>query len=608
MPLNNCNKAQLEAVKHFLGPMLLIAGPGSGKTFTIIERIRYLIEQNGVEPSQILVITFTKAAALEMQQRFLTAMKGRACPVNFGTFHAVYFHILKQAYQYNSQNIISEEEKREYLNYALKNIKDDSDEELCEHLLNEFGKVKNSERGIEGYFYEGGLLEKEEFSSVYKRYKEICTANRKMDFDDMAIQCLELFRRKKEILKNWQKRFSFVMIDEFQDINAAQYAVVKLLAGDGANLLAVGDDDQSIYGFRGASPSIMQKFLKDFPRAKTVMLNQNYRCAGKIIKMAMTVIKENENRFSKEIVPGCEKKGEVTIKGFPDKEKEYEELLQLLKELQKQGKLKECAVIFRTNKGVWEMKKQLEREKIPFEGKRAEPLLFEHFIMKDIEDYIRFAMGERKRKRFLRFVNKPSRYISRESMEKEDISFSALRQYYKNNPAQTEKLAQLEAQLAIIKDLPPFLAVNYIRKAAGYDTYLAENKSREEKEELLKIADRIQESASAYRTMEDWLEMIEEQRKGRHTRQTQGKRENETTQPQEQDRVVLTTMHGAKGLEYETVILPEINEGTVPYGRMLSKEQEEEERRIFYVAMTRAKSRLYMFYVENEITRKSRFL
>lgn len=612
MPLNNCNEAQLRAVKHFKGPMLLSAGPGSGKTFTIVERIRYLIEEYKVEPSEILVITFTKAAAAEMEQRFSKAVKEKNYPVNFGTFHAVFFHILKQAYQYNSNNIITEKEKREYLKYALEGIKREEKDLLTEQLLGEFGKVKNSIGGIERYCFEGAYMEPEEFQTVYKKYRAICMEQRKMDFDDMALQCLELFCKRKDILGKWQKRFPFIMIDEFQDINAVQYAVMRFLAGEQKNIVAVGDDDQSIYGFRGANPMIMQKFLSDFPDVTQIVLDKNYRSGRKIIETAMQVIEENQNRMPKTIKAGTDREGKVVFHVFSNQKEEFDELIKKLKEYQQNKQLHQCAIILRTNQGVGQVKRMLLKEGIPVTGQQKKQEFYEHFIMSDIEDYILFAKGDRTRERFLHIMNKPSRFISRESIGETIVDFAEIRQHYRESPSMLQRIEKLESDVRLLKEMPPFLAVNFIRKAIGYDEYLKELKRKGNGKNAVdykEIADCIQKDAAMYKDIEEWFETIEERRNQKEYKESiNQKADSGTDKNITEDAVCVITMHGAKGLEFERVFLPELIEGTVPYGKMLSKAEEEEERRIFYVAVTRAKEQLELYCVENEKDQPSRFL
>lgn len=629
MPLSNCNEAQAHAVRHFLGPMLLTAGPGSGKTFTMIERIRYLIEHYGAESTKILVITFTKAAAAEMQKRFFEAVKEKAYPVQFGTFHAIFFHILKQTYHYHSGNIISEKEKREYMEYALEGSSKKADDALKEQLLSEFSKVKNSEKGIRDYSFTGGFMEPEEFRGVYRKYRAICRERRKMDFDDMALQCLDLFRKREDILKKWQNAFRFVLIDEFQDINAAQYAVIKLLVKEHGNLFAVGDDDQSIYGFRGADPGIMQRFLKDYPQAVRGNLSRNYRSGKDIIEASMKVISENENRIPKTIQAGTEREGSVEICGFCGREQEYERIREELVKYHARRQLKNCALIFRTNQGVINMKKRLLKDGIPFYGEEKQTsgaqFFAAHFVVRDMEDYIRFARGEQSRERFLRIMNKPSRFISRESLGCGEVDMEAVKRYYAGDREKQKTVEKLQADLAQLKAFSPFLAVTFIRKAIGYDNYLTEYAGeweKEEKKKLQEIVEQVQQDAAEYRNMEAWLLSLEERRRescqkghsGRKAEQNpateeRGKGKACTEEDKgEEDKVTLITMHGAKGLEYDTVFLPGVTEGTVPYGKLLSKEEEEEERRIFYVAMTRAKNRLVMTYTEKGNDKPSHFL
>ncbi len=611
MSFEYCNAEQLQAVMHFQGPMLLSAGPGSGKTFTMIERIRYLIEQYGVEPNRILVITFTKAAANEMQNRFMKAVKEKAYPVHFGTFHAVFFHILKQTYHYQSENIISEKEKREYINYALEesHVKE-ADEALKEQLLQEFGKVKNSDKGIAGYRYTGALRP-EQFRQVYENYRRICVENRKMDFDDMALQCLSLFRKREDVLKKWQEFFSYVLLDEFQDINAAQYAVIKLLVKEHHNLFVVGDDDQSIYGFRGASPAIMQKFLQDYPEAKHGMLSFNYRSGKRIIEASMQVISGNKNRIQKEIRPGTKETGSVSFLRFSKKEEETEALLKELRIYKNKKNLKCCALIFRTNKEAERMKKDLKNAGIPFWGEEKKSSFVSHFVTRDMESYIRFARGEQSREHFLRIMNKPSRFISRESLGEGEIALEKVLCYYADNKEKQKEIKRFMEHLKRLKNLPPFLAVDYIRREIQYDLYVRQydkEKGKEQADVWKQALDWIQNDAANYRDMDKWLDSLKERREEEErTRKERAKTEGKTERAGE-DKVTLLTMHGAKGLEFETVFLPGINEGTVPYGKVLSKEEEEEERRIFYVAMTRAKRSLNISCTENEKEQPSHFL
>lgn len=277
------NEGQLAAINHFTGPCLTLAGPGSGKTLVITQRTKTLIEKYEVNPSKILVVTFTKAAATEMKARFLKLMGQRSTPVTFGTFHAVFFTILKYAYHYTAENILREEQKFVIMRDMVRKFHLDYEDEneYVGLLLGEISMVKNGQLEIEHYY--SGNCPEETFRRIYRQYQEMLRRHKLIDFDDMLVYTYELFRERKDILALWQERFHFILVDEYQDVSRLQYEIVKMLAGTRQNLFAVGDDDQSIYRFRGAAPKVMQAFARDYPRAAHIVLEVNYRCAADIV-------------------------------------------------------------------------------------------------------------------------------------------------------------------------------------------------------------------------------------------------------------------------------------------------------------------------------------
>lgn len=278
--------------------MLVLAGPGSGKTLVITERTKYLIEECGIDPAQILVITFTKAAATEMKRRFQRKMN-RLCPVTFGTFHAVYFAILKHAYNYSADNIAREEQRYQCMReiIAKEHLTYEDETEFITSLLGEISLVKNS--GIEIANYYSKNCAETVFRKIYRQYHEFLYKNRLIDFDDMLVYTKELFEQRADILAAWQNKYRYILIDEFQDINRIQYDIIKMLAGKRKNLFIVGDDDQSIYRFRGAKPEIMLHFKDDYPEAETVLLDVNYRSVKNIVTSAGYLIGHNKERFQK---------------------------------------------------------------------------------------------------------------------------------------------------------------------------------------------------------------------------------------------------------------------------------------------------------------------
>lgn len=299
----NYNKSQQQAIRHKDGPMLVLAGPGSGKTAVITQRTKQLIEYENIDPSNILVITFTRAAAQEMKQRFLAATGEERTKVTFGTFHAIFFMVLKLAYHFDSGNIISEEQRyqfmREILSYHHLEYRDEG--EFIGDVLTEISRVKNEQIPLE-HFYSSSCGE-EIFRKIYREYDERLKRNRLIDFDDMLTYTYELFSQRKDILSAWQKKYRYILIDEFQDINLIQWKIMCMLAAPENNLFVVGDDDQSIYRFRGSKPEIMLGFQKLYPQAKIVNLEVNYRCEPPIVEAAMRLIAHNEERFPKRSVP-----------------------------------------------------------------------------------------------------------------------------------------------------------------------------------------------------------------------------------------------------------------------------------------------------------------
>ena len=315
------NNSQKKAVMHTTGPMMVLAGPGSGKTAVITGRTCQLVT-SGISASRILVVTFTRAAAKEMKERYLKAMGKTSTQVTFGTFHGVFYAILRHTYRMSGNNILSEEEKkrlmRELVNHYARDLEE---EDLEENLAREISTVKNNQIPLEHYY--SACMPQEKFREIYEAYEKWRKENKKLDFDDLMVQCKRLFLERPEVLCAWQQKFQYILIDEFQDISPVQYEIVRMLALPENNLFIVGDDDQSIYQFRGAKPEIMLNFTKDYPKAETVLLNVNYRCSKNILRTAMEVIGCNTRRFKKQLDTPNEEGMPVTCKEFDNPREEY---------------------------------------------------------------------------------------------------------------------------------------------------------------------------------------------------------------------------------------------------------------------------------------------
>ncbi len=604
--INNLNNSQKQAVVHVDGPMMVLAGPGSGKTTVIMERIAYLIGDAGVDPSNILVITFTKAAANEMKERFLKRAPREGVRVTFGTFHAVFFMILKHAYHYNASNIIREEEKAQFMRELVHSMRlqYDDEGEFVQGLLSEISFLKNSRIRPEHYYPMN--VSQEVFSAVVKEYGQFLRRYKKIDFDDMLVYTYELFAERKDILAAWQGKYRYILIDEFQDINRLQYDIVRMLAAPANNLFAVGDDDQSIYRFRGAKPEIMLHFPQDYPDAKIVSLSFNYRCPQDVVQMAEKIIGYNKNRFPKEIQAVKPGVCSVTVERFASQREENKRLVERI--LGGEAALGETAVLFRTNTQARLLMEQMMEYNIPFVAKDRILDIYGHFIAKDLYAYIRIAQGSRRRHDFLKIMNRPKRYLSRDSLPGETVSFDAWQAFYADQPWVEERIVRLLDDIRAVGGMRPFAAVNYIRKAIGYDAFLkeyAEYRNIEE-EGLMEVLDTLHEASRDFETFEEWFLHIEACRK----KLEEMNRRQEGKQGQ-QDAVTLATFHSAKGLEFDVVHMIDVNEGVTPYKKAVLLPDMEEERRMFYVGVTRAKEKLHLYVpqrVNHHEAELSRFL
>ena len=586
---------------------MVLAGPGSGKTSVIVERTAYMTKEGGISPANILVVTFSRAAAKEMKERFLNFTGQEYTPITFGTFHGVFYGILKQAYGFTAANILTEEEKMAILRELAMNYGGDLAEEgdFSEEVAKEISVVKGNRISLEYYY--SSCCPDEVFRQIYREYIKICQARRKLDFDDMILYCYELFDKRKDILAAWQNKFQYILVDEFQDINQLQYDIVKLLAKPQDNLFIVGDDDQSIYHFRGARPEIMLNFTKDYPAAETVILDVNYRCSKKILSSAMQVIGTNKKRFQKHLQTPNPEGAPVKLREFENPREEYLEVVSELRERMERGdKLEDTAILLRTNQEAEGLVGALMERQVPFNMKEKLPNLFHHWICRNILAYLRFASGDESRKNFVESMNRPNRYISRDAVSLSPvISFEQLKDFYKDKDWMCDRLTTLETHLRILKGLSPFAAINFIRKGMGYEEYLREYAEyrKIKPEELSEILDRLTDSTKGMDSLKEWEDYIED-----YT----GKLEEQAKkQEQEREGVLISTLHGVKGLEYDKVYILNVNEGSMPYKKAVLEPAIEEERRLFYVGMTRARKELDLCYVRQQHEKKrepSRFL
>ncbi len=601
------NQAQKRAVAHGEGPCLVLAGPGSGKTLTIVNRIKYLIEEFRVRPEEILVITFTKYAAEEMRLRLRALMDGRRLPVTMGTFHGIYYGILKWAYRMGPQNILSDEEKYRMLRQIVSTLDVEifDEEDFLQGIAMEIGVIKNHRLNVEEY--QAKQCPAETFRSIYREYEAMRKVARKIDFDDMLVLCYDLFIRRPDALKLWQEKFRYILVDEFQDINRVQYDVIRMLAAPEHNIFVVGDDDQSIYGFRGADVKLMFQFLKDYPKAEKMLLDMNYRSTANIVHHALEVIGNNELRFEKKIRAQKQAGTALHIQETLDSEDEGAYVVsEIRKRIEDGVPAEQIAVLYRVHTDARALAGQLVKHKIPFYMRDSMPDIYQHFIAKDIRAYLRLAGGGRNRADFLQVMNRPVRYLSRASVaDSREVSFEELRKFYCDKDWMQDRIDQLEWDLKMLEKMAPYAAIQYIRKKIGYEDYLREYASGKgiQPSEYFDLLAELEESSRPFRTTSEWFGHIEEY--------TEALKKQKQKKQEVKKGVRLMTMHASKGLEFDSVFIIQANEGRIPYKKAMQENGVEEERRLFYVAMTRAKEVLKITYVtmkNGKDTLPSRFI
>lgn len=616
------SKEQNEAITHGTGPMLVLAGPGSGKTAVIIRRVRHLTEALQVPEEHILVITFTKAAAEEMEQRYqrLTGCTGQS-KVCFSTFHALFFKILRESAGYTADSLLKESEKYAILRDVLYKLypKRMFEKEQLQRILGEISRYKSRGRG--DYI---PSIDKDLFAEVYPEYERRIRAEQRLDFDDMIRLCCRLLQEDKGVLRKWQARFRYILVDEYQDIDPQQYEAVKLLAGETGNLFVVGDDDQSIYAFRGAAPQLVGRFKKDFPKARLTVLACNYRSHVNVTRAAARLIRENAQREEKRFTNHTTEKGVFRVEKFMDRAEEYKLLSERIAD--SRIPLREQAVLYRTNRQPGGLLMQLRKKNLPYRMQGRTNDLWEHWMTQDIAAYFRLAGGARERKEFLRIANRPVRFLPRDLFQDARIEQERLLRSLTGRYDLQDIVRKLFFDIEMLQKMNPFAAMHYIRKAIGYEDFLTTYAWEQgiEKEELFDVLEEIADTTRTVETFEEWeqqmlqIHALAERGGVRKVTGNQWTQEVQvaaggmsTSRNNTEDALNLMTFHASKGLEFRRVYLIDVNEGLVPHRRAKTKEEIEEERRVLYVAMTRAKEELYLLYTEKRGGREippSRFL
>lgn len=603
------SEVQLEAVRHMDGPMMVLAGPGSGKTTVITGRVKNLIDR-GIQEDSILVITFTKAAAIEMRERFVNFIK-KDTKVRFATFHSFFYSILRVSFGYKATSIITNNISDRFFKNCISELRLNigNTSEVIKNINTEISLVKSNDIDIDNYY--SSKLPYEDFRKIYKAYEAYLRKNNLIDFDDMMLICKKVFIKNPKILSMWQNKYKYILIDEFQDVSKIQFDLIIKIAAPQNNIFIVGDDDQSIYRFRGARPEIMLGFEKFYPNCKKVILNENYRSTVSIVNFAGKIISKNTKRFNKDIKSGRNVAGvspEIWI--FKNRIDEDYAIIKSINDAKNSGiPLSEIAVVYRVNSAIRPILRRFNEYKIPYNIKDGLYNIYNHFISKQVIDYLEVAGGSREPEKIMNIMNAPLRKFRRDELlncieidksSNKVVSFIKWRGLYKND---TRKY-RLDDFIGDIKKLGGLKlddALAYIRNKIGYDKYLVEyaKKLGIDCEELFEVLEELNENFMELKTLPKLREDIE-----------RAKKETVVSKDlTEKDAVTISTMHTCKGLEFKRVYVAEAVEGLIPYKLSKKKEEIEEERRLFYVAVTRAKDELiitvpkYLFRKKREPSR-----
>lgn len=612
--LDNLNSRQQDAVKVKEASILVIAGAGSGKTKVLTHRIAYLIFQKKINPGNILAVTFTNKAAQEMKDRieFISKdissrniMKG----LWMGTFHSICARILRQEINilgYDKNFVIYDKgDQLSMIRRCLKALDLDSKKYSPNIISSIIDKAKNNLEDVEIFEYNALNYYNKIVARVYKQYQEELFENNALDFSDLILLTVKLFKEKTEILENYQNKFKYILVDEYQDINFAQYQLVKLLSGKYNNLFVVGDPDQSIYKFRGADLSNILRFEKDFPHSRVIKLEQNYRSTKVILEGAANLIKHNRNRKKKEL--WTDKKGGEKIRCYEAVSALDEavfvsqEIIKLNKE--KDKTFKDFAILYRTNAQSRAFEEIFSKQDIPFRvvgGLR----FYERKEVKDILAYLRFIHDQKDGVSFLRIINNAKLGIGKITLSRvEELArknnlniYQALKQGLGVIKISADRKEAINKFISLIDEFNEKkkeikgseLLIELIRKINYYEElkkegeFKAQSKIENIKELILGVQEF--EENNEDKSLTTFLEYVAlitdiDLYKG------------------EEDVVTVMTLHSAKGLEFPVVFITGFEEGIFPHSRSLNSGEElEEERRLCYVGMTRAKEMLYLTY------------
>ena len=596
------NEAQEEAIKTIKGPVIVISCPGSGKTTTLVRRIKHIID-NGGNPKKILMITFANSAAADMQERYVK-LYGKNPGIMFMTIHSLCFNILRIEKGYDSSSLITESQKMEFLVNQLKgNIYIDDAWEMAKTIATEISAVRNSYTPLKNFTPTG--CDKELFVRVYNAYEQEKRNSGKIDFDDMLVKCEELLSTNKEIRDKWSRHFDYIQVDEYQDTNQIQKDIIYTLISRTNNLCVVGDDDQSLYSWRGADPSIMMNFSEDFPKVKVINMSTNYRSSQKIIDYADTLIKRNKKRFQKNFISFRGQNGSVGEVHFLESKGKRNEMAAIIDKIHYLHEVEnydynEMAILFRTNKQAEIPVDMLSRAGLPFSSTEKIKTVYESYIFKDIKAYVELSLGMNYKSNLFAVLNHPNRYLhSQQFLDipyREDSFLQAIESLRHSKdtwryPAAEKSIKRWFAsfgpnKISLQTSPSEIFKLMESKDKINYKKHLKNIASmkNEDVESELEIFEMLKEDATRFETVESWLN---------HAKYVVAKTK-ELNRKRSNDGIQLATMHKSKGLEWKVVFLIGVDDKVLPGKLVVTDDGREEERRVLYVGMTRAMDILYI--------------
>lgn len=605
------NEVQLKAVLQTEGPLLLLASPGSGKTTTIIMRIGYLIEKKGINPARIKAITFSRASANDMKERFKRFFPGLP-PVDFSTIHSLafevlreYFHKTRASYQIIDGDLDLERKEAFDPNYPqlhkkiiLRNlfktivgetITDDQLEELTTYISYIKNKMIPSDKWS---MVKVDVPEAERILRKYETFKKSGYHKLLLDYDDMLVIGEQVLAKDKDLLRKYQERYDYVLTDESQDTSLVQHAIIEKIVQKHGNLCVVADDDQSVYSWRGADPSYLLNLKRVYPNAVTLLMEQNYRSTKDIVDVANQFIKRNKKRYNKNMFTKNSSHKPVKIRSFADYVYQAKFLVQ---EIRKVKNLAGVAVLYRNNSSSIVLMNEFERTGIPFYMKDADNRFFSHWVVKDILNFMRMTFTDKRPDILEKIHLKLNGYISKQQMasvkkiDNNESVFDNLLKFAQLKDYQVKQLMTSKETFQQMRGMPPLQAIRVIRERLGYEKALEKMCDRLgfRKEYLVGILNTLEEIASGLKSMEEFASRL------KHLESVLKKAKFRKGQ----NVVTFSTFHSAKGLEFERVYMIDLIKGIIPSpddyrSGAAEGNAMEEAARLFYVGMTRAKKHL----------------